>query len=263
MWLDSTSFGSIVEVAVNLQLRALHFFVCPFVGGRCIRPLVQLLVQDAELRELSFYNEGNSILESDELDGDVERAVHDALLDALASSSLRVVSLKQCGIEYFGANIIQIFVGHPFLEELSLMSDFRDDNGGPNAEGEEFSFATALGELVAFDSPALRSLRLAGQLRERALPLFDALPHNTHLQHLELNGSCMNAEFLREVVFPRVRENTSLLVLNIHFDGPDFDNDADDADYQLAWPIMDELRDFVRDRAAAAAAVGRAPGEAE
>ena len=176
--------------------------------------------------------------------------MHHALLDALTASSLRVVRLEQCGIEYFGANIIQVFVGHPFLEDLSLESDFRDDNGGPNALGEEFSLATALGELVAFDSPALRTLKLAGQLRERALPLFDALAHNTHLQHLELNGSCMNAEFLREVVFPRVRANTSLLVLNVHFDGPDFDNEADDADYQLAWPIMDELRDFVRDRAA-------------
>ena len=255
--LDVTTFGGIVQLAVSHQFHAIEFFGCRFVGGRCIRPLIQLLSDDHELRSLSFCSEGSGILESAEEEDD-EPAVHAALLDALAVSSLRVVSLEQCGIEYCGPNIIQVFVGHPFLEELSLMADIRSDNDDADSDdsSEQFSFATAIGELIVFDSPALRKLKLTCWMRDaEALPLFAALPHNTHLLALEIAESYMTAAFLREVVFPAVRANTSLRVLYIHCDDPELDP-AIVAETELAWPVMDELRDFVRGRAAGVA--GRA-----
>ena len=260
--LDVTTFGGVVQLAVDRQFRAIEFFGCRFVGGRCIRPLIQLLSDDHELRSLSFCSEDSGILESAEGEDD-ESTVHEALLDALAVSSLRVVSLEQCGIEYCGPNIIQVFVGHEFLEELSLMADVRFDNDDADSDdsSEEFSFATALGELIAFDSPALRKLKLTCWMRDaEALPLFASLPHNTHLLYLEIAESYMTAAFLREVVFPAVRANTSLRMLHIHCDDPDPDP-AIMAETELAWPVMDELRDFVGGRAAGVA--GHASSEQE
>ena len=264
--LDTTAFGGVVQLAVDRQLHAVEFFACEFVGGNCIWPLVQLLTDDLELRKLSFYSEGSGIFES-EMDEDDAGVVYEAFLNALIASFLRVLSLEQCGVEYFGPNIIEVLVGHEYLEELCLMADIRsnDDESDADDSSEEVSFATAIGHLIRVDSPALRKLKLTCWMRNaEALSLFEALPHNTHLLSLEIAESYMTAAFLREVVFPAVRANESLQMLHITCDDPDLD--AIIEDIELAWPVMDELRNFVHDRAAAAAAVRaaeRASGEQE
>jgi hypothetical protein len=121
-----------------------------------------------------------------------------AFASALASGALR-------GCD--AAALLRALAGHPDLEVLTLEGDLREFGA---ALGE------ALGTLVAADSPALSTVRVAGcSLGDAGLgPLVAALPRNSHLRALECNGSALGAAFAREALLPAVRANSGLRELS-------------------------------------------------
>ena len=101
------------------------------------------------------------------------------------------------------AAVMRAVTGHRSLHALSVsMNDALD----PVAAG------AALGALVAANTPALRELHCRDSVLGDAglLPLFEALPHNTHLQLLSCFNTGMSQAFARDVFSPAVRANTSL-----------------------------------------------------
>jgi hypothetical protein len=77
--------------------------------------------------------------------------------------------------------------------------------------------AAALGELVAANAPSLVDLDVSCcRLHDMGLgPLFDALPHNTHLRTLNCCGNQASEAFTRDRLLPAVRANRSLRSLRI------------------------------------------------
>ena len=70
--------------------------------------------------------------------------------------------------------------------------------------------------LLAANAPALRTLRFTrSALRDAQLTeLCEGLPHNTHLETLDLRGNNPSDDFARDVLLPAVRANTRLRVLH-------------------------------------------------
>lgn len=122
--------------------------------------------------------------------------------------------------------VLEALRGHPTLQVLSLNeNDARDctrGHGGGDVRVAERAAGKAIAELIAADSPALRSLTFqsCGFTATALGPVFDALPRNFHLQRLacrqNLHGGQqiilrgMDARFARERVLPGVRACTSL-----------------------------------------------------
>ena len=65
---------------------------------------------------------------------------------------------------------------------------------------------------MAANTPALHTLQFHGSLFHNAglAPLFDALPHNTHLGTLGCSNTGMSAGFACDHFLPAVRANKSL-----------------------------------------------------
>ncbi len=75
--------------------------------------------------------------------------------------------------------------------------------------------APAIGMLIAANTPALdRFVLLSCNLGDAGMrPLLEALPRNTHLSTLAYVESGMSDAFMRDVLLPAVRANTSLVLL--------------------------------------------------
>ena len=100
--------------------------------------------------------------------------------------------------------------GHPTLTSLSI--SYNRTRAGQDTAG------AALGRLIAANSPALKELKCdSSNLRDAGLrPLFEALPHNTHLRSLDITNNNVSHRFASEVVLPAVEANTSLRELKAH-----------------------------------------------
>jgi hypothetical protein len=101
--------------------------------------------------------------------------------------------------------------------------------------------AAALGALVAANAPALQALHVSGEevTEEGLVPLFDALPANTHLRMLscayDRNGA--TAAFARELLLPAVRANSSLHALYM-FEADDSRSDQEDEEEPEALRLL-------------------------
>ena len=105
--------------------------------------------------------------------------------------------------------ILGALTGHPSLEELYLEED--GDFNLCAAAGP------ALGALLEADSSLKKLTVIRCQLDDVALrPLVLALPRNTRLQTLNIQGNPMSDDFARNVLLPAVRDNTSLRKLTVN-----------------------------------------------
>ncbi len=144
---------------------------------------------------------------------------------ALLSAALRVNrsrSLTELTIEqpYLGDNnddgdggdgdgtvlavMLDALVGHPCLRTLTVRCDVPQQ--GCRVVG------AALAALLADGTPALQELDIAScGLGDIGMgPLFDALPHNTHLHTLHCDWNNISLAFAAGRVLPAVQANTSL-----------------------------------------------------
>ncbi len=116
----------------------------------------------------------------------------DALRANRTLTCLRLKDMRLLRHAGVATTVLGAPVGHASLRTLRLSSepDIRD----------AARVGDALGALVAADSPALQDLHLSRcSLGDAGFgPLVDALPRNTHLATLLMNGSGISAEFARE-----------------------------------------------------------------
>lgn len=139
-----------------------------------------------------------------------------AFADALrANTTLKMLELGYVGLwsdPAIGTSLIGALTGHISIQNLSLTGIFPAEQ----VDEELAAAGAALGALVAANAPALHRLDVAhSQLRDAGLgPLVDALPLNTHLTTLKLDGLeeaySVSDAFARDRLLPAVRANTSL-----------------------------------------------------
>jgi hypothetical protein len=238
------ALDALVDAACARQLEVLEFTDCgPWPESAATRSgtLVRLLDGCAasllSLR-LDLYGEQS-----------FDRAV--LFADALRRSRLRDLRLGFAGLsgddeEGFGVHILRALTGHPTLAGLELLDseycDYVDTRRAP-------AIGAALGALVRANSATLTYLNMdyIGLSADDLMPLCEALPHNTHLQHLNLSYN-VRADFTYEHVLPNLRRNSSLRHLRIAVTYGTKDGDA-----------AREAMEWVRRAAAERDAAARAP----
>ena len=198
--------GALVDAVIACGLTAVHFTSC-FLGPQSATHLARLL-RDAP-RLLTLFIEGDDLF--------------DAASSPIFAAALRTSSLTDLHLSFVelwqhdgvGHVLVDALVGHPTLQEISLnlnMIQFRDPLNTVGA---------CLARLVAANSPSLHTLSLAHcEAGDAALrPIFAALPSNTNLRTLLLNGNKLSATFAHNVVLPSARANTALRKLEMVYMG--------------------------------------------
>ena len=161
-------------------------------------PALAHLIRDAALTSLHIDNEYEQLL-------DEPAAVQ--LADVIAASRTLARFLLEAVLFWddapAAAAVVRALTGHPSLRELAL-----DWNEAPDAAAA----GAALGALVAANAAALHDLDVHScHLGDAGLaPLFDALPHNTHLRQLNCCNNGMSDDFAHDCFLPAVRASTSL-----------------------------------------------------
>jgi hypothetical protein len=128
-----------------------------------------------------------------------------------ANATLTSLKLNRAGVfdeAAAAAELLGALHGHASLRVLNLRDNYV-------AAADQAAVGAALGALVAASSanaPALTELDVTGcNLGDDGLrPLFEALPHNTHLRTLKCKFNGMGAAFACDVLLPAMRANTSL-----------------------------------------------------
>jgi hypothetical protein len=197
------SLDAIVGAALTLRLPSLTLFDCHVTPASA--PALARLISGGALTELYVYNSYGQLL-----DQPAAALIADALR---ANSTLTSLKLRNCRFWRDAAGaalILGALTAHRSLRmlDLSYSSIQAGDQQAP-------ALGAALGALVAANAPTLHELVLlnvayfeAGLL---ALgPLLDALPLNTHLRTLNLDGIRCTDGFARDRLLPAVRANTSL-----------------------------------------------------
>jgi hypothetical protein len=222
------ALNAVVDAALTHQFRGLRFWNCG-LSPACVPALVRLL-SGGTLTELI-------IRQAEQLLAGPSAAL---LRDALRANST-VTSLSMHAAVWRDADaaaaLLGALTGHISLRTLKL-------SGNNVLQAMQPSAGAALGTLLAANAPALTELDVSYKdLRDAGLgPLFDALPYNTHLRTLDVSGNDMSVAFVRDVLLPAVRANTSLHKLV-----------ADDAGYGGGNAFIDEAQALVAARGAAAA----------
>jgi hypothetical protein len=199
---------AVVDVALSMRLRTVE--LCNSRLSRASAPALARLL--GSLPELNINHYGDALL-------DAPAAV--LLGDALRANAA-LASLTLCGARLWtnhvaAATLLGALTGHASLRTLAILSDLRG-GVGPSLEEVRLHAGTLLGALVAADAPALTALDLShSHLSDVGLrPLFEALPHNSHLRSLDCSHTLFSAEFARDVLLPAVRANTGLRTLVTH-----------------------------------------------
>jgi hypothetical protein len=189
------ALDAVVDAALARRLSSLELtgcYLCPASA-----PALARLLGGGSLTALSIDNNCSRLL------NDTAVAV---LGDALrASSTLTSLSLTCLRHGPAGAAaLLRALTGHPSLQTLHVCTELWDAGA-------------ALGELVAANAPSFVHLDVSRcRLGDEGLgPLFDALPHNTHLRSLNCWRNQASEAFTRDRLMPAVRANTSLRSLRI------------------------------------------------
>ena len=178
------------------------------IWGRDMRPAtapgLARLLRGGALTDLAIYNTNLDTL----LDVPSATLLAGALRSATTLRSL-FLWCAELFFEPAAARIIMdALVGHPSLRRLTLIGCDSEDNAHTGA---------LLGALVSSPDGALEDLRIDSLVIDDATmrPLFEALPRNTKLRELDCMHNLRSAAFVRDVVLPAVRANTSLRVLYV------------------------------------------------
>jgi hypothetical protein len=197
-----TALDAVVDAALALQIVSLRFITCRMLPASA-PALARLLGGDA-LKTLYVYQDGQQLLDSPSA--------------ALVGSALRAnVTLTELFLANMGlwhnpdaaAALLSALTSHPSVRKLSICHNHLDAAHTTVA-------GAALGALVAANAPALMELDVSlCSLGDAGLrPLFDALPANTHLRTLNVSWNDTSDAFVRDVLLPAVRANTSLRTLH-------------------------------------------------
>lgn len=125
---------------------------------------------------------------------------------ACALTQLWLIEMDLWRAPVAASMLLRALIGHPTLKELCLHNNaVRDD-------AQRTAASTALGALVAANSPALTKLETNScDLGNAGLaPMLAALPHNTHLRVLDISHNRATSAFLNGTVLPALRTNASL-----------------------------------------------------
>ena len=129
------------------------------------------------------------------------------LADVVASSRtltrLELNDVRLWDNEAAATAMIRALTGHPHLHEVDLSFNYAPD---------QLAAGTALGALVAANTPALKTLVLSSTRHGNVDlgPLFQMLPRNTHLRELDLRWEGWRPPFADHALLLSVRANTSL-----------------------------------------------------
>ncbi len=198
----------VVDVALLRRFRSLELFACELSPASV--PLLARLVRDGALMELLIdETEVQLVL--------LDAASAPLLCDALrANSTLTSLHLGSSiwADAAISAALLGALTAHPSLHKLTCSNWFPEEAFGDAAT----TVGAALGALVAANAPALESLLLIStRLDDAGLgPLLDALPSNTHLTELDISGSRVTQDCVRDVLLPAVRANVGLRSLRMN-----------------------------------------------
>jgi hypothetical protein len=205
----AAALRAVVDAALACRLHFLRLFRC-----RCppnFAPALARLLRNGALTTLECSFVG---IDAHLLDAPAVRVLAAALranatLTSLALNNVRVFHDAAAGAELLGA-----LRGHASLRVLNL-------NDCRVAVADGAAMVAAFAALVAANAPALTELHVSNcVLRDDGLrPLFEALPHNTHLRTLNCRGNGVSDAFVRDVALPAVRANTGLRETDIVADG--------------------------------------------
>jgi hypothetical protein len=187
---------AVVDAALAHRLSSLELEVCGLAPASA--PALARLLGGGALTALSINTCGLRWLD------DSAVAV---LGDALRASST-LTSLSLLGLwneQAVSAALLRALTGHLSLQVLAVHGLLYFAHAG-----------AALGELVAADAPSLVDLDASRcYLGDVGLgPLFEALPHNTHLRTLNCCDNFVTEAFMRDRLLPAVRANSSLRLLD-------------------------------------------------
>jgi hypothetical protein len=192
------ALDAVVDVALARQLVSVCFWGCRLSPASA--PALVRLPGSPTLTDLTIGQDEQL------LDGPSAALLGDALRAnrTLASLSLQASSWHDTDAV---ASLLSALTGHSSLRKLEL-----PENDVPLAS---MVIGAALGALVAANAPALTELDVSSNLLSDAVlrPLFEALPANTHLRELKVDGNGMSPAFARNVLLPAVHANTSLWLL--------------------------------------------------
>jgi hypothetical protein len=189
----------VVDAALSLGLANLCLYGCR-LSPASVPALVRLL-GGRSLTELRVDQFRQRMLDAPaaQMLGDVLRAN-----TTLTSLTLHSGVFYDAGA---AAALLGALVGHASVRTLKL---------GWNVLEHAPAVGAALGALVAANAPALTELEASrSDLGDAGLrPLFQALPHNTHLRALNVLDNDMTEAFARDELLPAVRANASLRKLH-------------------------------------------------
>ena len=197
------ALDTLFVASIARQLRGLVLIECHLTPASL--PALASVIHSGVLESLSIDNNNLQLF---------NESTCEALADAIATNrTLKTLILHKVRLWHdarCSTAIIHALTGHPTLEHLSISSS--EAPAGQDAAG------AALGRLVAANTPALTDLDLdRSRLRDEGLrPLFEALPHNTHLRTLDVRFNLVSVGFARDTVLPAVEANTSLRELRAY-----------------------------------------------
>jgi hypothetical protein len=193
----SAALDAVVDAALTRQLYSITFWQCRLFPASA--PALARLLGCGTLTTLVFVH-------ADFIDAPAVGVLAAALRANHTLTSLRLDYVRLFDDAAAGIALVGALTGHPSLQTLSL---------GGNvliAAADQAAVGAAVGTLIAANAPALTHLDVGlchlGDDGMRAL--FDALPHNMHLQELECSHNGICDAFARDVLLPAVRANTSL-----------------------------------------------------
>ena len=206
----------VVDLALAHRLTALAMDDC-YPTTSAVPALARLLSKSDTLLELTIDGgEGGPML----LDAEGAELLADALRANATFRHLNLSSVDLWNDVQAAVTLLRSLTGHASLCSLNLSR-----NAVYNTGTDAQVIGAALGELVAANAPELHSLDLTNCYLGRAGlgPLAAALPHNTHLCGLTLEGNDMCLGFLKQDLVPALLANTSLewLVLGECWRGDD------------------------------------------
>jgi hypothetical protein len=202
------ALDAVVDAALARSLQTVWLCRCNLSPASA--PALARLLGGGALRALDLENDENE----EQLLLDAPAAVH--IANALrANSTLEALYLYhvQLWLDPAAATaLLDALTGHRSLRKLRIW------HNSPGTADQ--AAGAAFGALVAANSAALQELDLSySNLNDAALgPLFDALPHNTHLRKLVTCNEAIHFEadeyiseaFAHDRMLPAVRANSSL-----------------------------------------------------
>jgi hypothetical protein len=198
------ALDAVVDAALLRRLSDVTLFCCRLSPASA--PALARLLGGSALTKLDIVNVGMQLL-----DAPAAALLGDALRVNSTLTTLRLHAVHLFADAGAAAALLGALTGHASLRHLTLSYEDAPSEHAVTLIGP------ALAALVAANTPALKKLSLSffslGDAGMR--PLLEALPYNTQLNGMMCAGNRMSAAFVRDVLLPAVRANTSLLSLSV------------------------------------------------